>query len=178
MAILKYLNLKKSLQRVHFTGLRGVLTILLVGIFLIPRSFAEIINASEAKAFSSFIESLILTAQTSKQGRVCFFGSDEISKILINNFPNPINLDRDPSKYESCKITYIALDKEKGFRQEINKFNQSKILTIAIFDGFTEKGGTIKVQMGRRDFELTINSEFVKASGVKLGAFESNLSIN
>jgi hypothetical protein len=56
--------------------------------------------------------------------------------------------------------------------------NKKKILTIAIFDGFTEIGGMLQVQMGRRNFELTLNSKAVKESGIRLNALSTSLVIN
>ena len=140
--------------------------------------FSDIIDDETAVAFAGFIQDIVHTTQTSKHGPICGVGSDEISKIIASQDKTFIDLDLEPKKYEQCKAVYIAQGREKGLRAEINKLNKKKILTIAIFDGFTEIGGMLQVQMGRRNFELTLNSKAVKESGIRLNALSTSLVIN
>jgi hypothetical protein len=135
-------------------------------------------DSEEAAAFAGFIQDLIHTTQTSKRGVICAVGSDEVSKAMVGQDKTIIDLDKDPKKYLSCKAIYIAMGRQKGLGAEIAKFNKSKIMTIAIFDGFTEMGGMVRVELGRRNFELTLNSKEYKAAGVKLNALSTSLVIN
>jgi hypothetical protein len=140
--------------------------------------FSSIIDDETAVAFAGFIQDIVHTTQTSKHGPICGIGSDEISKIIASQDKTFIDLDLEPKKYEQCKAVYIAQGREKSLRVEIEKLNKKKILTIAIFDGFTEIGGMLQVQMGRRNFELTLNSKVAKESGIRLNALSTSLIIN
>jgi len=140
--------------------------------------FAEVVELEEASAFASFIEDLVHSTNTPKRGVICFIGSDIVSKAIAGQDKTIIDLDKDPTKYTACKAIYIAQGKEKGLRSEMIKFNKNKILTIAVFDGFTESGGMIQVQMGRRNFELILNTKEIKEAGVRLNALITSLVIN
>ena len=140
-------------------------------------AFADITDKEEAAAFAGFIQDLVHTTQTVKLGVICYIGSDEISRIIAQE-KNSFDLARDGSKFNSCKAIYVATGIIKGVASEIDKYNKNKIMTIAIFDGFTEGGGMIQVQMGRRSFELILNSKAVKDSGVRLSALSLSLVIN
>jgi hypothetical protein len=146
--------------------------------FISFNSFAGIVEEDEAENFANFIQALIHNTQTVKNGATCIFGSDRVSKVIANREKNFIDLSTDPKKFNSCKAIYIAQEREKTLRAEISKFNNNKILTIATFDGFTEMGGIIQVQLGRRDFELILNSKEAKEAGVKLNALSTSLVIN
>jgi len=154
-----------------------LITFLTLFLSLMSNAFAEAIDSEEALAFASFIQDLVHKTQTNKQGVICATGSDEISKIISQNKAF-IYLDNEQAKYHSCKAVYVAMGKEKIIRSDIDKFNKNKILTIAIFDGFTEAGGMVQVQMGRRNFELTLNSKIMKEASVRLSALDMNLVIN
>ena len=150
-----------------------------VALFLvIPYSFAETIEDEMASAYARFIRDLVGTTHISKEGTICVFGSDEISKIVLHQSSKYIDLDLDPGKYTSCKAIYVAQGMEKVLRSEVEKFKKEKIMTIAIFDGFIESGGLVEVQLGRRNFELLLNSKDIKYSGVRLSALALSLVIN
>jgi hypothetical protein len=135
-------------------------------------------EAGEVQAYAGFIADLINTATTLKQGVTCAFGSDEISNAIISQDSKSINLVKNPEKFVQCKAIYVASGSEKFLKSEIVKFNKNKIMTVAIFDGFVEIGGMIQVQMGRRNFEITLNSKEVKAASVRLNALLLSLVIN
>jgi hypothetical protein len=67
---------------------------------------------------------------------------------------------------------------ERGLRIELDRLTEKKILTIAIFEGFTNMGGMIQIQLGRRNFELTVSPKLLRAAGVKLDVLATNLIIN
>jgi len=140
--------------------------------------FSDVIEDETAVAFAGFIQELVHTTQTPKRGPICGIGSDEVSKVIATQDKTFIDLDLEPKKYEQCKAVYIAQGREKSLRVEIEKLNKKKVLTIAIFDGFTEIGGMLQVQMGRRNFELTLNSKAIKESGIRLNALSTSLVIN
>lgn len=139
---------------------------------------ADMVGIEEATAFSGFIQDLVRTAHTQKNVVLCHVGRDAISNAISVQNKSFVDLDADPSKYASCKAVYIAQGREKGLRSELDKFNKNNILTIAIFDGFVESGGMIQVQMGRRNFELVVNTKKIKESGVRLNSLVADLIVN
>jgi hypothetical protein len=154
------------------------ITAFLIFFFISFNCFSGIVEEDEAENFANFIQTLINTSQTAKNGATCIFGNDRVSKFIANREKNFIDLNLDPKKFNSCKAIYIAQEREKTLRSELVKFHNNKILTLATFDGFIEMGGLVQVQLGRRDFELIINSKGVKQAGVKLNALSTSLVIN
>ncbi len=133
---------------------------------------------AEVQAYATFIQDLINSASTTKNGQICTFGSDEIANIILTQAKSPINLDKNQDKVAKCKAIYVARGSEKILKLEINKFNKNKIMTVAIFEGFIESGGMVQVQIGRRDFEVILNYAEVKAAGIRLSALILSLVIN
>jgi hypothetical protein len=155
------------------------ISVILLSLFMISGSaFADISDREEAAAFAGFIRDLVHTTQTSKLGAICYLGSDEVSRIIAQDDRSSIDLSSENSKFLSCKAIYVSKNAIKVFGSEVAKFSKNKIMTIAIFDGFTESGGMVQVQMGRRSFELILNSKAVKDSGVRLSALSLSLVIN
>ncbi len=134
-----------------------------------------------AKAFADFIEALYISTQTAnKEPSICIFGSDDISTYLSTKEKSKI-IPEDASISKSangCRVVYIAKSKEKLVKSFIGAFNQSKTVTIANFDSFVNNGGMIFVDLGRRDFELTVNFKTFKASGARLDSAIAALIIN
>ncbi len=161
----------------YFKILKPIAALLLSLFALSNNAFADISDKEEATAFAGFIQDLVHTAQTAKTGVICNFGSDEISRIISQD-KTVIDLSSEPSKFASCKAIYVATGMRKGISADIAKFNKNKIMTVAIFDEFTENGGMVQVQMGRRSFELILNSKTVKESSVRLNALSMSLVIN
>jgi hypothetical protein len=139
--------------------------------------FARSFDGEEVVSFARFINDLANTSQTSRRGVLCVLGNDEIGKILFELDKSIIDLDK-IKKYELCKAIYVAQSKEKNVREELIKFNKSKILTIAVFDNFTEIGGVVRVDIGRRNFELTVNSNDMREFGIKFNSLAMSLIIN
>jgi YfiR/HmsC-like len=155
------------------------LTASLIALFLMVQSSVAIaFDSEEVGAFAGFIKELAHATQMPKQGVICTLGSDEISKIIIDQDKTAIDLDQKPELYSSCKAAYISRSREKNIRVEIDKLNKNKILTIATFDGFINVGGMVQIQMGRRSFELVINPKELKAANVKLSALYLSLIVN
>lgn len=156
------------------------LKLLLTLIFFLCSSngFARSFEGDEVFAFAGFINDLVKTAQISKGGSFCVLGNDEIGKVLIDLDKNIVDLETNPKKHESCRAIYIAQSKEKTLRNELLRFQKTKILTIGVFEDFTELGGVVRVDMGRRNFELTVNSKAMKEAGIKLNSLAMSLIIN
>ena len=141
-------------------------------------SYATVMEEEEALAFTNFIQTIIQTMQHTRSNVTCVYGNDEITKIMVAQDKRTINLNTDPGSYANCRAIYIAKGREKGLGSDIEKYNNSKILTIAIFEGFTEMGGMLQVQVGRRNFEIILNSKTVKSSGVRLSPLVMDFVIN
>jgi len=140
---------------------------------------AESLEVGEAASFANFIRELInSTSSPNESSTICIFGNDEISKSIMLQEKNAVDLNFEPKKYEICKAIYISQNMQKIMRSEIEKFSSKKIMTIAIFEGFIELGGMAQVQMGRRNFELILDSKQIKASSIKLNSLFLSLVIN
>jgi len=136
-----------------------------------------------AKAFASFIETMTVSVHSANKGAaICIYGSDDITVRLQSGSKNVITLEHEvtskKNRYQDCKIIYVAKDNEKFAKSFIATFNKSGALTIAAFDSFVNDGGMVFIDLGRRDFELTINVGTFKASGIKLDSAIAALIIN
>lgn len=141
-------------------------------------SQAEVIDSEEAVAFASFIKEMIHGSQfPSNHNSVCTIGKDEISKILARE-KKYIDLNTDSDQYKTCNAIYVAVGNKKTVWADVLKFNKAKVLTIGIFEGFAESGGIVQIQMGRRNFELTLNQKMFKESGVRLSPLATSLVVN
>ncbi len=155
---------------------RNVATTFLFLIFIIFDSLA--MDFDEVTAYTGFIQTLINTSYIPNKGLTCVLGNDEISANIVAQNSKAVNLSKHPEKYTLCKAIYIAADKEKNLKLESVKFNRNKILTIGAFSSFADSGGMVQIQMGRRNFELVVNSELMKKSGIKLSPLATELVIN
>lgn len=148
-------------------------------VFLALCLYSQVVFAvEEPELFAEFISGVIHSANGSNGGSVCVLGSDEIVNAMALKNKNLINLEQDSNKYSVCKGVYVAQDKEKFLRNNISKFNRKKIVTISVLENFNENGGMVYVQMGRRNFELTVNSREIKEAGIKLSPATLDLIIN
>lgn len=163
-----------------FRILKKLVVLCLVLLMLQSRAFATSLEIDEAGAFANFIRELVHTTFTpaSKSSSLCIFGNDEVSKSIMTQEKNVIDLNIEPKKYEACKAIYISQSRQKIMKAEIEKFSSKKIMTVAIFEGFTEVGGMVQIQMGRRNFELILDPKQIKISGIKLNALVLSLVIN
>lgn len=159
-------------------NLKKIITFLVALLLFSSVSLARSLDDDEAFEFAGFIHGLIETTQGLNGGKTCAFGNDKISKILSNRIKNFAYVSGGSNKYSSCKAIYVAGGEERSFRLEIDRMNRKKILTVAIFDGFVEMDGMIQVQIGRRNFELILNSKTAKDAGIKLSALATSLVIN
>ena len=133
---------------------------------------------NEALNFSGFIKDLVDTAKIDKKGFPCVVSGDEIAKNLIHYNWRVIDLEHDSEKYSGCKAIYISKSQEKKLRTELSKLSANKVLTIATFDGFVDMGGMIQIGVGRRNFELTLDTRAVRDIGIRLSPLAMSLVIN
>lgn len=163
-----------------FVNLKKVIySFILTFAIVFNASSAFAIDTQESTAFASFVIGLINSTQSSNsKDAICIYGNDEITQAILSQSKSVTQFEKLSKKMSSCKAVYIAKDMKRGLRSEISEFQKNKLLTIAIFDGFTEMGGGIQVQMGRRSFELIINSAEIKNSGARLSGLFTSLIIN
>lgn len=133
-------------------------------------------------ALAQFIKLIYVNTETVNKGdRVCLYGSDSISLQVVSE-ESVIILDEngkgDKQKYKKCRIIYVARNKEKLVKSFVESLNKSGALTMAAFSNFVNDGGMMFIDIGRRDFELTVNASTFKASGVKLDSSITGLIIN
>ena len=136
-----------------------------------------------SQAFASFIEIMHASVQTTNKGSmICIYGNDDISLRFKSRTKLVAFLDADitskKNHYSNCRIIYVAKDNEKFIKSFIEIFNRSGALTVATFDSFTNDGGMVFIDLGRKDFELTLNTQAFKGSGAKLDSSITALIIN
>lgn len=152
--------------------------LLLASFFVIPqKTFAY---DETSKAFGDFIEAFYNGVQTtSKDNLICLYGSDDIASYLISK-DKIKNLDEHltTKSVHACRVIYVAKNKERFVKSFAGALSQSGAVNIATFESFVDNGGMIFVDIGRRDFELTVNAKAFKASGAKLDSAIVALIVN
>lgn len=157
--------------------IRKIFITILICLFFPKASLA--MDFEESNVYANFILEIMGSTKLEKKGKICVMGNDEVARILLGRDDNLLKFDYYSDKgYNKCNIMYISQGMERALRIELEKLTKMKILTIAVFDNFVATGGMIQVQLGRRNFELTVNYQLLKASGVKLDALATNLIIN
>lgn len=136
------------------------------------------LDRDEAAIFTSFIHGVSEGIIGANNGKVCALGYDEIVVAMGIKDENLINIGDNPEKYMSCKMIYVAKDKEKISRDYIQMYNKKRIVTVSLLDNFNENGGMILIQMGRRSFELSVNSKEIKDAGIRFTPLILELVIN
>lgn len=150
--------------------------------YLVP-SKALAYDPEVSQAFASFIETMFISVQTTNKGSaICVYGNDDIALRIQSQGKAAVFLNDDiaskKNRYHDCRVIYVAKDNEKFVKSFIGTLNKSGALTVAAFDSFVNDGGMVFVDLGRRDFELTVNSQSFKSSGAKLDSSITALIIN
>jgi hypothetical protein len=163
-----------------YKNLKLIATTLATLCYILFSIYASAMDSDESGAYANFIRDMVSNMNLEKSGSFCIIGNDEVAKALAAQNRSVVRLEGDVNikKYDSCNIVYISQGTERGLRIELDRLAEKRILTVAIFDGFTTMGGMIQIQLGRRNFELTVNSKLLKHSGVRLGVLATNLIIN
>jgi YfiR/HmsC-like len=166
-------SIKKQIQ---------IFAVVLIGLHF-ATSKALAFDAELSQAFASFIETMYMSVQTTSKGSsICVYGNDDISLRFQSRTKLVVFLETDitskKNHYSECRIIYVARDSEKFVKSFISTFNRSGALTVATFDSFTNDGGMVFIDLGRRDFELTLNTQAFKGSGAKLDSSITALIIN
>ncbi len=146
----------------------------IAAVFIIAFSlaFSGGANASTelSQALAKFIEAVYDNTESGNGGsKICLFGSDNISLHMDSAKTFALNEDGlNKQEYKNCRIIYVAKDKEKLVKSFIDDLNASGALTLAVFSNFVNDGGMLIIEVGRRNFEMTVNVAEFKKSGVKL----------
>ncbi len=136
--------------------------------------FSAARQSSISVAFANFIKNVYNNTETTARGeKLCVFGSDDISlQIFLLVDEKMIRVIRDDfdrtADYKNCRIIYVAKSQQKNVKYSMNILNKSSALTIATFATFVNDGGMVYVEVGRRNFELTVNNEVFRESKVKI----------
>ncbi len=152
------------------------LLIFLFGVFLSKSLLAYSVSIDEAAAYANFIQNLINNSSFKKGGALCSYGNDAVVRSFAKSVKkiDSANLNETPSH---CKAVYIASDNIPGLRNYLDSLSEKNIMTISTIDEFVESGGTIQVQMGRRDFELIVDVKALNAAQIKLDTLSTNLIV-
>lgn len=135
-----------------------------------------------SKAFGDFIEALYNSTQTTnRENLICLYGSDDVASYLV--FKEKIKVIKEDDQLTvksiaNCRVIYVAKSRERFVKSFVGAFNQSGAINVATFESFVDNGGMIFIDLGRRDFELTVNAKAFKASGAKLDSAIAALIIN
>ncbi len=175
--------MKSSLLHNVSCYLRIVLVAAIVALTLnIKGSYAA--NIAQVRAFAGFIAHIYQNTDTANNGNgFCVFGSDDISLQILTMLDKRVvkelgeRIDR-KRNYNECRVIYIAKNKEKDAKHSVQFFNEKGALTIATFRGFVADGGMMSVQIGRRNFELTVDELAIKKSGVKIDSSVASLIVD
>ncbi len=133
------------------------------------------------EALAQFLEGVYLNTETvTNSDKFCLYGSDGITIYLLGKNDTVVldDVSGDKSKYKKCRIIYVAKNKEKLVKSFVESMNKSGALTISTFPNFVSDGGMLFVDVGRRNFELTVNVMSFKKSGVKIDSSITGLIIN
>ncbi len=142
-------------------------------------AFAAIVTPDEAAAYANVIQNLVVNSSfRNKNGAFCIYGSDPVAKSLLrgNDSIKISNISLNSSS--KCKAIYISIENLTNIKLHLNELSANKIMTIGTFDDFVENGGMIQVEMGRRDFELLVDTKALNASQIKLDTLSYNLIVN
>jgi len=156
---------------------RNLFTLLLISLLVSSHAFARSEPEESGMHFAHFIEVITDNIENLKAGRICIIGSDEISKFFRRR-PLTIDIKAKIKKFAICNTIYVSQDQHKDFYRRIDEFTNKRIFTIAAFDNFVENGGMMEIRLGRKSFELIVNSESLKRADLKLNTSISSLTQN
>lgn len=153
----------------------------ILSVILFAKSFAN--EAQYYTAFARFIKLIYQNTESANMSdKFCVFGYDDVSIRFSSIIDKkqliflPEDLDENKS-YSQCRVIYYAKSKMRVTKYSMNILNKSKSLTVAIFNDFVSDGGMIFVDVGRRNFELIVNSDIFKKSKVRLDSSITGLIV-
>lgn len=145
--------------------------------FFIPRPIlAYCVSVDEAAAYANFIQNLVNNSSFKKGGTLCAYGNDSVVRYFTKSVKKIDSINTSDTSNQ-CKAIYIASDNIPGLKKYLSSLSEKNIMTISTIDEFTENGGTIQVQMGRRDFELIVDVKSLNAAQIKLDTMSTNLIV-
>ncbi len=151
-------------------------------VFTKPQSVIASGDSSFYKAAASFIYNFQKLIKN-RDGSLCVYGYDQVAIVIEEKYKEGsifLKSDQDLSalKNINCRLLYVSKNHDKTLNQSLASSNKYKVVSISLEDRFIENGGTILLQMGRRNFELTMNHKKIKDYGAQLDPIVSNLLID
>jgi len=148
-----------------------------------PQSVIASGDANFYRAIASFVYNFQKLIKNRDDGNLCVYGYDQVAIVIEEKYgENTIFLksDQDLSglKNINCRLLYVSKNHDKTLSQSLGSADKYKVVSISLEDRFIENGGTILLQMGRRNFELMMNHQKIKEYGVQLDPIVSNLLID
>lgn len=158
------------------------ITLLIILCFIFGSQSVYASDSSFYKAVANFIYNFpkIIKSHT---GNVCVYGYDQVTIAIEEKYKNNVFYFRSEKDLEGlvsnkCVLLYISKAQDKTIGKAIQAADKAKIISIGLEDHFIEDGGTILIQMGRRNFELMMNHPKVKLYETQFDPIISNLLIN
>ncbi len=147
-----------------------------------PQDVLAANNASFYKSIASFVHNFPKMIKN-RDGVLCVYGYDQVSVIIEEKYSNNTVFFKDDKdlnnlKNKNCKLLYISKNHDKALSQIMEAVNRFKVVSIGLDDHFIENGGTILVQIGRRNFELIMNYRKVKEYEIRFDPVVSNLLVD
>jgi hypothetical protein len=176
-------DLRKTQMRESLQIKRLVLLLLFVlCMFIKPQSVFASKDTSFYKAVASFVYNFQKLIKN-RNGNLCVYGYDQVAIVIEEKYRDSTiffknSKDLDNLGNVNCKLFYISKNYDKTLNQSIETSDKHKVVSISLEDRFIENGGTILVQMGRRNFELMMNHKKIKEYGIQLDPVISNLLID
>lgn len=155
-----------------------LITIFLLSVCCTKPVIAANIASDEAAAYAGFIQNMVSLSQINTKGSFCILGHDAVARSLSQSKKNKAIDQESADPYRKCRAVYLSVENVTNLKMQLGDLTKKKILTIGTFEGFIENGGMIQVEMGRRNFELTIDVNALYNAGIKLDTLSTNLIIN
>lgn len=106
-----------------------------------------------------------------RTGPLCVYGYDQVVVAIEEKYINNIIMfksvgDLQNFAQKNCKVLYVSKG-DRGSKLAIATADKNNVASIGVYSDFMSDGGTVFLQAGRRNFELTIDQNKVKAYDIK-----------
>jgi len=124
------------------------------------------------------------TSSSPNLNQVCYYGYDGPISIMMNSSDDDIIFSEVNFKNKSannCKFIYVAkkyVDKFFSIRDENGIRRKYSGLIISNYARIIEDGGDILAEIGRENFEITINKKFVEDKKILINTKIQKFTIN
>ncbi len=139
-------------------------------------------DSSFYKAVASFVYNFPKMIKN-RNGTLCVYGYDQVAIAIEEKYGGNVaffknDRDLDGFSAKNCKLLYVSKNRDKTLNQALATADKAKVVSISLDEHFIENGGTILIQMGRRNFELMMNHSKVKFYEIQFDPIVSNLLID